>query len=152
MKALVVVDSVYDCTKSVGEAIADELQKEGHEVVTFVLKEAKPSALDGDYLFLGCPTRFGKPTRKMRKFIDAQDWRSFTGVAVVFDTIMQLPAGDPKRAKYVDNGSAPTIKNELMQKGVRVYNEVFRAEVAGLKGPLVDTALEDARQFVHELL
>ncbi len=156
MKAVIVFDSVYGCTKQVAETIAEKLKNKDYEVLLHNLKDSKLKSIDCDYLFIGSPTRFGKPTRKLRKFLDAFDWNNFSGTVVAFDTIMQIPENDPNmektKAKYIDNGSAPTIKSTLTQKGVSVSDKDLRVEVSGLKGPLVDDALDNTRAFVDELL
>ena len=156
MKSVIIFDSVYGCTKQVAEALADELNRNGCEALLCSLKDSKPESVDCDYLFLGSPTRFGKPTRRMRKFLDTFDLSNFSGTAIAFDTIMQIPENDSNRekmkAKYIDDGSAHTIKSALTQKGIHVSDKVLRVEVSGLKGPLVDNALDAAKEFVNELI
>ena len=156
MKSFIIFDSVYGCTKQVAEAIAEELKNKDYEVSLYNLKDSKPESIDCDYLFIGSPTRFGKPTRRMRKFLNEFDGSNFSGSAVAFDTIMQISENDSNaektKAKYIDNGSAPTIKSILSQKGVKVSDKLLRIEVSGLKGPLVDGALDTTKMLVNELI
>lgn len=156
MRSIIIFDSVHGCTKKIAETIADELKTKDYEVSLYDLGNSKPEIVDCDYLFLGSPTRFGKPTRKMRKFLDWFDGNNFSGTAVAFDTIMQIPENDSNmektKSKYIDNGSAPTIKSVLLQKGVNVSDKLLRIEVSGLKGPLVDGALDTTKEFVNDIL
>lgn len=156
MKSIIIFDSVHGCTKQIAEAIADELKTKDYEVSLHDLGESKPELVDCDYLFLGSPTRFGKPTRKMRKFLDLFDESNFSGTAVAFDTIMQIPENssnaEKTKMKYIDNGAAPTIRSVLSQKGVNVSDKLLRIEVSGLKGPLVDNALDDTKEFIDAIL
>ena len=156
MRSIIIFDSVHGCTKQIAEAIADEFKTKGYEVSLYDLGKSKPKLVDCDYLFLGSPTRFGKPTRRMRKFLDAFDGSNFSGTAVAFDTIMQIPENssnaEETKLKYIDNGSAPTIKSILSQKGVNVSDKLLRIEVSGLKGPLVNDALNNTKEFVDAIL
>ena len=156
MKAIIVFDSVYGCTKTVGETIADTLKEKGWETEIICLKNSQPEKIDCDLLFVGSPTRFGKYTKRVKKFFKGDALDSFSGKAVSFDTIMHVDENDPKaektKSKYVNNGAAPTIKSDLIQKGIKVYDFVLRVEVSGLKGPLVDDAENTVKSFMESFL
>jgi menaquinone-dependent protoporphyrinogen IX oxidase len=156
MRFIVAFDSFYGNTRKVAEYVASELIKQGNEIELINLKEGRPKVVKGDALILGSPTRMGKMTRRSSKFakkLEEDEWKEKT--IAVFDTIMQLPEDEKKRAKalkWTENGAAIRLKAMLRQKGFRVSDEVLRVEVIGLKGPLSFAAEEQSRNWARDLL
>jgi flavodoxin len=156
MKGIVAYDSVYGNTMKVAETIADELRVRGHEVEVIDLGKRIPRGVEGEFLFIGSPTRMGRMTGRAKKFIKRleREWWSVR-VVVAFDTMMMLPK-DPgarqKSLKWTEHGAGPRIKELADERGLRTNPQVLRVEVVGLKGPLAPQSLEQARAFVKEFL
>jgi menaquinone-dependent protoporphyrinogen IX oxidase len=156
MRFIVAFDSVYGNTRKVAEYVASELIKQGAEIELIDLKMSRPKDVEGDALLLGSPTRMGKMTRRSAKFakrLDAEVWSEKP--MAIFDTIMQLPEDEKKRAKalrWTANGAAIKLKALLQERGFQVSDKVLRVEVFGLKGPLTSAAEEQSRTWARELL
>jgi multimeric flavodoxin WrbA len=156
MKGIVAFDSVYGNTQKVAEAIAEEIKAQGHEVEVYNLGRKVPRVSEGDFVFVGSPTRMGRMTGRTKKFVKRLDREHFASRTVVpFDTVLTLPADPEKRQKalkWTENGAAPRIKELAAKKGLMVNEHVLRVNVSGLKGPLAPDALDQARQFTREFL
>jgi flavodoxin len=154
MKGIVAVDSVFGNTMRVGEAIADELRKSGHEVEVVDLGKKVPRGAEADFTFIGSPTRNGRMTGRAKKFLKRlrKDYWSTRPVAI-FDTVMHLPDNERQRrhmVKWTENGAAPRLKALAEERGLKVHPEIFRAEVTGLKGPLAPGSLDRSREFARQ--
>ncbi len=156
MKGIVAFDSVYGNTKIVAEAIAEEIKAQGHEVEVYNLGARVPRLAEGDFVFVGSPTRVGRMTGRTKKFIKRLDREHFaTRTVVSFDTILTLPEDPGKRQKalkWTEHGAAIRIKELAEKRGLMVYGQVLRVNVSGLKGPLVPEALDQAREFTRAFL
>jgi flavodoxin len=156
MKGIVAFDSVYGNTQRVAEAIAEEIRAQGHEVAVHNLGKKIPRVAEGDFVFVGSPTRMGRMTGRTKKFVKRLDRGHFaTRTIVPFDTIMTLPA-DPERRrkalKWTEHGAAIRIKELAADRGLKVNDLVLRVNVTGLKGPLAPEALDQARDFTRAFL
>ena len=88
MKGIVAYDSVHGNTKQVAEAIAEQIRSEGHQVELLSVKEGSRSAVVGDFMFIGSPTRAGRMTREAKGFVEnlkSDDWKDKP--IVTFDTV-----------------------------------------------------------------
>lgn len=156
MKGIVVYDSVYGNTEKVAEAIAEQIKNEGHQVEVRSLKKRHSIPQEGDFLFIGSPTRMGRMTNRSKNFarkLDRNVWKEKPIIA--FDTILITPEdekGRKKTTRWIEYGAAPRLHDLLKEKGLNAYTPVLRLEVEGVKGPLVPTALDDTRRYVHEFL
>lgn len=155
-KGIVAYDSVYGNTEKVAKAIAEQIRSEGNEVETISLKDVSPGAIVGDFMFIGSPTRIGRPTRNAKAFLeklDASYWR--TRPVVAFDTVGPFPEDPEKREKWlerVEKSAASRLQDVARGRGLKVHPEVFHAAVTGFKGPLASDALDMAKAFVHKFL
>ena len=157
MKGIVAFDSFHGCTKLVAEAIAEQLGKEGHEVQLINLRDSVPAGVKGDFLFVGSPTRGGKPSKETTAFIDGLD-SSWNGKpAAVFDTIGPLSKDEEKRKQTIANISSSWGKNAASRlseqcsgKGLRVIG-MLHAPVVGMWGPLAPEGQEMGREFAHKM-
>jgi menaquinone-dependent protoporphyrinogen IX oxidase len=140
----------------VAEAIADEIRAQGHEVEVYNLGAKVPKLAEGDFVFVGSPTRMGRMTGRTKKFVKRLDRTHFaTKTVVPFDTILTLPNDPEKRQKalrWTEHGAAIRIKELAEKRGLKVYEQVLRVNVSGLKGPLVPEALDQAREFTRAFL
>ena len=155
MKGVVVYDSVYGNTKQVAEAIAEQIRVEGHEAELRSLRESHPEPPKGDFMFVGSPTRIGNATRKARRFakkLSASDWHQQP--IVPFDTVMPMPTDEKqkeKARKYIERSASHKLEEILKAKGLNV-KPVLRFTVTGMKGPLAEGAIEDAKRLTHEFI
>lgn len=156
MKGIVAFDSVYGNTKMVAEVIAEEIKAQGHEVAIYNLGVKIPRLAEGDFVFVGSPTRMGRMTGRTKKFVKRLDRGHFaTRTVVPFDTILTLPEdpeGRRKALKWTEHGAAIRIKELAGKRGLKVNDQVLRVNVSGLKGPLVPEALDQAREFTRDFL
>jgi flavodoxin len=156
LKTVIAVDSVYGNTKLVAEALREEIQKGGHEVVFINLRKGSSVPSDGDILFVGSPTRIGKMTGRAKRFVKKLDAKAWSGkTVVVFDTHSPLPE-DPKERektmKYVVPGAAGRLSALVAERGLKVHSPALRCTVSGMKGPLSPGELEKAREYAHQVL
>jgi len=153
MKGLIVFDSYFGNTKSVADAIAGQVRAEGHEVTVVSARDGKPWEITADFLFVGSPTRIGRPTGRVRKFVkklDRQQWGAKPVAA--FDTYMAANPEDPKSKKWTEYGAGYLLHDVLKVKGFNVRSPPLKCLVTDSKGPLASDALDKARQYTHEFL
>lgn len=156
MKGIVAFDSQYGNTKRVAEAIAEELRAQGQEVEVIDLGRKIPRGAKADFAFIGSPTRMKRMTGRTKRFIKrlrSEDWTDRPIVA--FDTVLKLPSDPQKQEearKWTENGAGPKIKALAAERGFRVHDEVLRAEVMGIKGPLAPETLDHSREFARRFI
>jgi flavodoxin len=131
MKGVIVYDSVYGNTELVAKMIAARLEAGGHSVRIVRVKDALKDQTEGDFLFLGSPTRMGGMTGRMKKLIKGADWDAWGKKPVAtFDTEM-----DEVIAK--DGASAAAKMHDMVRsKGAKVHTPVLKVGVTGVRGPL----------------
>jgi len=156
MKAVIAVDSVYGNTKQVAEAMKDEIEKAGHEVVFINLREGHKVPPEGDVLLVGSPTRVAKMTGKAKKFVKKLNVSAWGGKTVaMFDTHMPLsddPEKRKKSMKWVEPGAAGKLGELAAQRGLNVHTPYLRCMVTDMKGPLAQGELEKAREYARQLV
>jgi len=156
MKGIVAYDSVYGNTKQVAEAIAEQIRSEGHQVELIAIKDEGKGAVEGDFLFVGSPTRMGRMTRGTKGFLEglnSEYWKSRPVVA--FDTVGPLSEDAEKRKKWlsrVDRSAATRMQELARERGLSAHPEVLHIAVTGFKGPLASDALDIARDFTHRFM
>ncbi len=156
MKGVVVYDSVYGNTEQVAVAIAEQIRADGHSAEIFSLKEIGKTQVEGDFMFLGSPTRIGRPTKKAKSFLaelDTSYWKSRPIVA--FDTVGPFPEDDEKRKTWlgrVEKSAATRLQELARERGLAVHPDVLHIAVTGFKGPLASDALDLAREFVQRFM
>ena len=157
MKGVVVYDTYYGNTKLVAEAIADQLKAQGHEAELRSVREKYPAPPRGDIMFLGSPVRMGAVTRKIRKYVSKLDKENWKGrPIVVFTTILMQPenANDKQkesRDKY-DIAAGRKLRDLARAEGFNALENHLWVDVKGMKGPVVETGAEKAKQFAREVL
>jgi menaquinone-dependent protoporphyrinogen IX oxidase len=157
MKGLVVYDSYYGNTQRVAEAIAAELKSQGQEVELRSVRKKYPTPPQGDFLFIGSPVRMGKTTKRVKKYLEALDKHAWSNKPlVVFTTVLALPADPPparveSREKY-DLMAGRKLAEFAKAQGLNVLDDRLAVDVGGLKGPLIDTGLDQAREFTRGIL
>lgn len=154
MKGIVAYDSIYGNTKTVAEAIAHQIQRDGHEVQLIPIK-GQPRSLEGDFMFLGSPTRWFKMTGEAKDFVAQMESLGWKDQPVIFfDTMMGVPEEMEERnkGKWASSGAAAKLRDQAKDLGLRAQEKVLHIGVTALKGPLVPTAADEASRFVHEAL
>lgn len=158
MKIIVAYDTFYGNTKLVADAIAEQAKAEGHEVEVRNVKEDSPSPPQGDVLFIGSPVRIAKvsrPTRRFVKRLDRTAWKDKP--IIVFTTTAMAPKADAteKQKQTAQKWAfdvAPKFRDKIRARGLNALDAVLFVEVKDVKGPLVDTGIEKAKQFTHDVL
>jgi flavodoxin len=157
MKGVVIYESYYGNTKILAEAIAQQLEVDGHEVELRSVREHHPESPKGDIMFLGSPVRMGSVTGRVKRYIrklDKDVWKHKP--IVVFTTTMMLPqdaTDEQKRSQEKwDRGAGRKLTDLARSRGLNAVQNHLWVEVEGMKGPLVETGVENVKQFVRDIL
>ena len=142
MKGAVIYHSKWGNCRQVAESVTGGLREAGHEVslVEIPSKEELDSSLD--FIAAGSPTRTGKMTGPMRRFIKRRikgEWEGKPFAA--FGTGMKQVRDKGKKQ------SADRVYDLLQAKGLKPIAPAFKAAVEDLKGPLAEGELESALKF-----
>ncbi|MFA5312163.1 MAG: flavodoxin domain-containing protein [Methanomassiliicoccales archaeon] len=158
MKGIVAYDSVHGSTKTIAEAIAEQIGSEGHEAQLIFVREHGKEPLAGDFLFIGSPTRGGRMTKEAKEFIESLDaayWKERK--VVTFDTVGPISKDPEKRRSTVGSfgdGSktaASKMKEVCLERGIPVSKAVHYA-VVGMWGPIAPEGPEMAKEMTHKFL
>ena len=159
MKGIVAYDSVHGNTKQVAEATAEQIRSEGHQVELLSVKEGSRSAVVGDFMFIGSPTRAGRMTREAKGFVEnlkSDDWKDKP--IVTFDTVGPLSKDVEKRNKTLktvegsSTNAASKMRELLRERGLSPHPKALHIAVTGMWGPLALDALDMAKDFTHQFL
>jgi flavodoxin len=156
LKGIIAVDSYFGNTLRIAEAFAEQIRSEGHGVKLINLHEKLEIPGEGDFMFIGSPTRFKRMTKKAKKLVKKLDVAVWKGKPIVaFDTVSALPT-DPvereKAKKWTEDGAGPKLQRMIKARGLDAYPEVLRYDVKDMKGPLVDGSIEAAKKQAHDFL
>ena len=157
MKVLIAYETYFGNTKQVVDAVTDEFRAAGHEVEVRSLKEDYPSAPQGDVLVIATPIRMARVPGPARRFVKRLDRESWKGKPIITITtigpIKENPTEKDKQAAQ-KWGYNPGLKfrDKIKSRGLSAVEQVLYVEVKDLKGPLVDTGIEKARQFIRDFL
>ena len=157
MKAVVIYDSYHGNTKAVAEAIAKELEAEGHGAELRSLREHhRGEPPQADIMFLGSPVRMGSVTGRMKRYVkklDSDAWKDKP--IVVFTTILMLPKDateEQKRSQDMwDIGAGRKLRDLAKSRGLNAVESHLWVKVKGMKGPLVETGLDESRKFTRDM-
>jgi len=125
MKVCIAYESKYGNGKQCMEYLRDVLNKDGHDVDLFSVREKDPKSLpEADLYVFSSPTQIGSPTRKMKKFLKK----------------LEVPAEDAKYTLVTTymNPKATTLEKMerlLQPKGLTKISEGLRIQVTDMKGP-----------------
>jgi menaquinone-dependent protoporphyrinogen IX oxidase len=146
MKGAVVYYSRYGNNEKTARAVLEGLKEAGQQVDLINAKEQKELAGDYDFLVVGSPTRAGRTSGPVKKFIKANlgdQWKGKPFAA--FGTCLA-------RACEKDEAqAAKDIHKELVERGLEPIAEAFANPVSGMKGPLASDGEEKAREFGRQV-
>ena len=146
MKGAVIYHSKYGNCEQVAKSIHKGLVDSGADATITDVKTAAASLSGLDFLVIGSPTRAGRSTGAVRRFLKGLDVGDGTARFAAFGTGIAkgLAKGDPIAAE--------DIHKALEAKGLKPLAEPFRAGVGGWKGPLTEGDLERAYEYGKALL
>ena len=157
MKGVVVYDTYFGNTRTVAEAIAEQLTEEGHEAELRSARERYPAPPSGDIMFLGSPVRMGSATGRVKRYVmklDEDAWRDKP--IVVFTTILRLPEnateGQRRSHEEYDVAAGRKLRDLVRSRGLDGVENHLSVEVEGIKGPLVETGVQETKRFTHDTL
>ena len=140
-KVLVVYDTKYGNTKLVAENIVEGLkQVQGIEVEISDVQKINAERVAGfDAVLIGAPTHFGGPPRNITRFIDDLGRPDLKGKqAAVFDTYM---------GEDFEKGVKKMEQRLTEKTGLHIIAPGLSVRVAGMKGPVVEEELPQAKEF-----
>lgn len=148
MKGVVIYDTSYGNTQTIGETIAETLKESGIAVDTFYVKDVKKLVADDyDFLVLGSPTKFGTMSLTVKGLlgkVKSKEWANKPFAA--FDT------ENPENIEKKQGSAAEKIAEKLKEKQMNQLLPVLKALVLGWKGPLQEGEIERAREYARELV
>jgi menaquinone-dependent protoporphyrinogen IX oxidase len=147
MRGIVVYDTSYGNTKTIGETIAQTLRESGVEADLFDVKNVKKlNAKDYDLLVLGSPTRFGTMSFAVRGFlgkVKSEEWMNKPFAA--FDT------ENPENVEKKQGSAAEKIAERLKEKKMKQLMPVLKALVFQMKGPIQEGEIERTKEYAKKL-
>jgi menaquinone-dependent protoporphyrinogen IX oxidase len=146
MKGAVVYYSRYGNNEKTAKAILEGLEEAGHQADLINAKERKDLAGEYDFVVVGSPTRAGRVSGPVKKFMKknlVEQWEGKPFAA--FGTCMtrSYEKDEPTAAK--------DIYKELTGMGLEPLADAFDNPVSGMKGPMASDGEEKARGFGKEV-
>ncbi|RJP26411.1 MAG: hypothetical protein C4536_15875 [Actinobacteria bacterium] len=142
VKGAVVYYSRYGNNEKTAKAIMQGLEESGHQVDLLNAKQSRDLGADYEFLVVGSPTRAGRNSGPVKKFIKNnldETWKGKPFAAFGTCLARACEKGEPTAAK--------DIHKELVDRGLHAVAEAFDNAVSGLKGPLATDGEENAREF-----
>jgi flavodoxin len=145
MKILVVYDSVYGNTEEIAKAMGEGI---GEDAKVVKAENTGPADLESvELLITGSPTYGGRPTPKMKEFLERVKTVTLKDVRIAaFDT--RVPATWVKIFGF----AAGKIEKQLKSQGGKSVIKPGGFFVTGTKGPLVEGELERAAKWAQEII
>ncbi len=157
MMGLVFYDSVHGNTRQVAEAIAEQIKADGHQARIINLSSDSACTMQGDFMFIGSPTRYSTMTGHVKKFLKRLDQSIWGGKPIcAFETygpVDEKKVADSKTdEKWISGGASRKILDVLRERGFNVRTPTLRLAVTGLKGPLASGQIEEAKRYSHDFI
>jgi menaquinone-dependent protoporphyrinogen IX oxidase len=148
MKGIVIFDTSYGNTRTIAEAISEELKESGIEVAVVYVKDVKKlNAQDHDFLILGSPTKFGTMSFTVKGFlgkVKSEEWMNKP--FAVFDT--ELLQNIEKK----EGSAAEKIAANLKEKQMTQLLPVLKTVVSQIKGfSLKEGEIVRTKEYVERL-
>ena len=142
MKVCIAYESKYGNGKKCVEHLKDTIDKKGHAVDLFSVREVKPNELlKADIYVFSAPTQIGSPARKMKKFLKK----------------INVTQEGAKYALITTHSSDKTEVLEKMEKllqptGMTKITDGLKIKVTGMQGPLEEGYEEKLEAFANDIL
>lgn len=154
MKGVVVFDSVHGNSRAVAEAIAEQIEADGHDARLVNLSSDPSGPLSGEFMFIGSPTRYATMTGHTKKFLKKLDLASWGSKPIaVFETYGPVEPGKLAESKadekWVAAGAAKKMHDMMKERGFNVRWPGLRLAVTGRKGPLAPGEIDEAKSYAH---
>jgi flavodoxin I len=145
MKVLIIYDSIYGNTEEIAKSMGETI---GSDARVVKAEDSRPADLESvELLIVGSPTYGGRPTPKMKEFLDTIRSTSIKDVRVAaFDT--RLPATWVKIFGF----AAGKIEKQLKSQGGKSAIKPEGFFVSGTKGPLVEGEYERAAKWAQDII
>lgn len=147
MKGIVIYDTSYGNTRTIGDTIAETLKESGIEVDTCYVKNVKKlNANDYDLMVLGSPTRFGTMSFTVKGFlgkVKSKHW--INKYFAAFGT------ENPENIERGEGSAAEKIAEQLKEKQMIELLPPLKAIALGWKGPLQQGEIERTQEYAGEL-
>lgn len=145
-----------------GEKVVAYLQglltAKGHQANFRHVRDAKPKDLPAADLYIFCaPTRLGKPTGKMRRFlkkVKLPDGAKYALIATHGQPVLDKKTGKMPTQEEIDKyqQNLPIMEGLLKEKGaIKVAELKVYVSVAAMKGPLLEGWEKDVEVFAAQL-
>jgi flavorubredoxin len=144
VKVFVVYDSKYGNTKRAAESIVEGMSAvAGTETAVGYAKEVNPAKLAYyDAIVIGAPNHMGRPSRTIRKFVDALAELDLKGKdVVVFGTYAGKERATDRAVKKLE----AAVKNKL--PNLNLISPALSVRVNGITGPIVEGQLPKCVDF-----
>ncbi len=144
---MVVYDTSFGDTKTVGQTIAETLKESGVTVDFYHLKDVKKlNGREYDFLVVGSQTRMGTMSLRMRSFLGRMKTEEWTNNPfAAFDT------ENRENLASREWSAAEKIGLKLLERGMHLSLPAMRAVVTGTRGPLEQGEIERTRDFAKQL-
>ncbi|MDD1769424.1 MAG: hypothetical protein LUQ55_05525 [Methanomassiliicoccales archaeon] len=157
MMGLVFYDSVHGNTKQVAEAIAEQIKADGHQARIINLSGDSAGTMEGDFMFIGSPTRYTMMTGHVKKFLKRLDQAAWGNKPIcAFETYGPVEEGklaeSKTNEKWISSGASKKIQDMLRDRGFNARAPALRLAVTGVKGPLAPGQIEEARKYTQEFI
>jgi flavodoxin I len=145
MKVLIIYDSIYGNTEEIAKSMGESI---GGDARVLKAENSRPADLESaELLIAGSPTYGGRPTPKMKEFLDTIKSTSLKDVKVAaFDT--RIPASWVKIFGF----AAGKIDKRLKSQGGKSIIKPEGFFVSRTKGPLVEGEYERAAKWAQDII
>jgi menaquinone-dependent protoporphyrinogen IX oxidase len=147
MKGIVIYDTSYGNTRTIGETIGETLKQSGIEADIFYVKKVKKlNANDYDFMVLGSPTRFGTMSLTVKNFLGKVKSKQWTNKAfAAFGT------ENPENIERGEGSASEKIAGQLKEMQMKELLPPLKAIALGWKGPLQQGEIERTQEYAREL-
>ncbi len=156
MKTLIVYDSYFGNTEKIAKEIFNTIPEKKDTVIVKVDGVDKTDIESFDLLIVGSPTRAFKMTKKISDFLKSLDEKKLRNKKIaLFDTRMNVEKMDSKFLKFMSKRFGFAVDSMTKKIEKKAKNAIFEEKwfyVKDSEGPLLETELENAREWVEKIL
>lgn len=142
MKVCIAYESKFGNGKKLVEHVQTVINKKGHDVETYSIRDIKPDSLpNADIYIFSAPTHVGGPPGKMKKFLKKLEIKQEGAKYSLISTYMDA---NTKTLQKMDN--------ILQTKAMTKLSDGVIIKVTGMRGPLEDGYEEKIEEFTNKIL